>query len=105
MSVRIVITDPTTADCTQASKLINGIKAEYLLADKGYDTYEIVVQAESQGMIALIPPRENRKVQRKYDKDLYKLRHLVDNALLHFKRWRGIASRYAKLNPFCSSTN
>jgi len=96
MPVRIVITDGTTADCTQASKLIDGITAEYLLADKGYDSDEIVLQAESQGMIAVIPPRKNRKVQRKYDKVLYKLRHLVENAFLHLKRWRGIASRYAK---------
>lgn len=27
---------------------------------------------------------------------LYKLRHLVENAFLHLKRWRGIATRYAK---------
>jgi transposase len=96
MPVRIVITDGTTADCTQASKLISGIAAEYLLADKGYDSDAIVVQAESQGMTSVIPPRKNRKVQREYDKDLYKLRHLVENAFLHLKRWRGIASRYAK---------
>jgi len=96
MPVRIIITDGTAADCTQASKLIDGITAEYLLADKGYDSDDIVVQAESQCMIAVIPPRKNRKVQRKYDKDLYKLRHLVENAFLHLKRWRGIASRYAK---------
>lgn len=50
MPVRIIITDGTTANCTQASKLISGIAAEYLLADKGYDSDAIVVQAESQGM-------------------------------------------------------
>ena len=42
------------------------------------------------------PPRKNCKEQRPYDKDLYKLRHLVKNAFLHLKRWRGIATRYAK---------
>lgn len=26
----------------------------------------------------------------------YKLRHLVENAFLFFKRWRGIVTRYAK---------
>ena len=31
-----------------------------------------------------------------YDKEIYKLRHLVENAFLHLKRWRGIATRYAK---------
>lgn len=37
-------------------------------------------------MIAAIPPRKNRIVQREYDKDLYKLRHLLENALFHVKR-------------------
>ncbi len=76
--------------------MIEGLDAEYLLADKGYDSNDIVDQAESQGMIAVIPPRKNRKDQRSYDKDIYKLRHLVENAFLHLKRWRGIATRYAK---------
>jgi transposase len=44
----------------------------------------------------VIPPKKNRKVTREYDKYLYKLRHLVENAFLHLKRWRGIATRYAK---------
>jgi len=67
-----------------------------LLADKGYDTDAIVEQAKHQGMEVVIPPKRNRKEQREHDKDLYKLRHLVENAFLHLKRWRGIATRYAK---------
>jgi len=47
-------------------------------------------------MIPVIPPKKNRREKRDYDKDLYKLRHLVENAFLHIKRWRGIATRYAK---------
>jgi transposase len=96
MPVRIIITQGTTADCTQACRLIEGITAAYLLADRGYDSDAIVEQAEQQGMQPTIPPRKNRKMQREYDKDLYRLRHLVDNAFLHLKRWRGIATRYAK---------
>ena len=70
--------------------------AEFLLADKGYDSGKIVEKAESQGMQVVIPPRKNRKNQREYDEHLYKVRHLVENAFLHLKRWRGIATRYAK---------
>ena len=70
--------------------------AGHLLADKGYDSDAIVEQARDQGMQAQIPPRKNRKEQRQYDKDLYKLRHLVENAFLYLKRWRGVATRYAK---------
>jgi transposase len=96
MPVRILVTKGTTADCTQAGRLIEGLTAEYLLADRGYDSDAIIEQAHHQGMTAVIPPRKNRKVMREYDKDLYKLRHLVENAFLHLKRWRGIATRYAK---------
>jgi transposase len=96
MPVRVVITEGTTADCTQASRLIEGLNAGALLADKGYDTDAIVDQAKQQGMEPVIPPKRNRKVMRTYDQELYKLRHLIENAFLHLKRWRGIATRYAK---------
>jgi transposase len=96
MPVRAIITEGTAADCTQASALIEGLTAEYLLADKGYDTNDIISQAIAQGMKPVIPAKKNRTVAREYDKDLYQLRHLVENAFLHLKRWRGIATRYAK---------
>ena len=48
------------------------------------------------GMQIVIPPKRNRKVQREYDEHLYKLRQLAENAFLHLKRRRGIATRYAK---------
>ena len=44
----------------------------------------------------MVPPRKNNKNQRPFDKDLYKLRHRVENTFLDLKRWRGIATRYAK---------
>jgi transposase len=96
MPIRVLVTSGTTADCTQAGELIKGLTAQHLLADKGYDSDAIVEQAIKQNMRPQIPPRKNRKEQRPYDKDLYKLRHLVENAFLHLKRWRGIATRYAK---------
>lgn len=47
-------------------------------------------------MQAVIPPKKNLIEQREYDEYLYKLRHLVENAFLHLKVWRGIATRYTK---------
>ncbi|MGR9087317.1 MAG: IS5 family transposase [Gammaproteobacteria bacterium] len=96
MPVRILITAGTTADCSQASALIEGLDAQYLLADKGYDSDVFVTQAEANRMAAVIPPRKNRKQLRACDRDLYRLRHLVENAFLHLKRRREIATRYAK---------
>jgi transposase len=90
------ITAGATADCTQAGRLIEGIDASALIADRGYDTDAIITMATDVGMDVVIPPKKNRKEQREYDEYLYKLRHLVENAFLMLKRWRGIATRYAK---------
>ena len=76
--------------------LIDGISAEALLADRAYDVDSIITEAISQGMEVVIPPKKNRTKPREYDKALYKLRYLIENAFLYLKRWRGIATRYAK---------
>ena len=96
MPVRILITEGTKHDSTQAGLLIEGISADHLLADKAYDSDAIILQLRQQGINPVIPSRSNRLNPRAFDKHLYKLRHLVENAFLHLKRWRGIATRYAK---------
>ena len=96
MPVRLALTGGTAADCSQALTLIEGIEARCLLADKAYDTNEIIDAVSKKGMEAVIPPKSNRKEKREYGRALYKLRHLVENGILEFKQWRGIAARYAK---------
>ena len=96
MPVRMFITEGTRADCSQAEHLIEGVGAEYLLADKGCDSDKIIEKAKEGGMTPVIPPRRSCINSRDYDKYLYKLRHLVENAFLKMKHWRGIATRYAK---------
>ena len=51
-------TSGTVADCSMAGKLIEGIDASYLLADKGYDTDTVIEEA---GMEAVIPRRKIEK--------------------------------------------
>ena len=96
MPIRAIVTDGTTADCKKAVELLRGLKCKYLLADKGYDSQEILDFAAKSGMEPVIPPRKSRKTQRHYDKNLYKVRHLVENLFLKIKQWRGVAFRYAK---------
>ena len=71
MPIRIIVTEGATADCTQARILIEGLTAEYLLADKGYDSNDIIDQAIVQGMKPVIPAKKNRTAAREYDKELY----------------------------------
>ena len=96
MPVSLAVTEGTVADCSQALPLIEGIEAQCLLADKAYDTNEIIATVQELGMDPVIPPKSNRREKRDYDRALYKLRHLVENGFLEFKQWRGVATRYAK---------
>ena len=96
MPVRLAVTAGTVADCTQATGLIDGIVAQFLLADRGYDTNEIIDIAIGPGCETVIPSKKKRKKPREYDKNIYHARHRVENAFLRLKRWRGIATRYAK---------
>ena len=96
MPVRLFITAGTSADCRFALPLIRGMTIETLLADRGYDTDEIINYCKENGIEAVIPPKKNRAIQRDYDEFIYKLRHLVENAFLKLKQWRGVATRYAK---------
>ena len=82
--------------CSRHYYITDGIDADYLLADSGYDTYVIIEQVSEVRMEAVMPPKKNRKLQRKYDKDTYENRYHVDNTFLKMKRWRRIATIYAK---------
>ena len=68
MPVRVQATEGTVADCSRALPLIEGIEAECLLADKAYDTNEIIAAAMELGMEPVIPLKSNRKEQREYDR-------------------------------------
>lgn len=92
----MLITAGTAADCKHALPLIEDIKADYLFADRAYDTNEILAYLEQNQIEPVIPSKKNRTEKRQHDAYLYKIRHLVENAFLHLKQWRGIATRYAK---------
>ena len=67
-----------------------------VIADRGYDSQAVVDCISSSGAEVVIPPRRNRRDQRVYDRHLYKVRRLVENAFQCFKEWCGVAARYAK---------
>lgn len=67
------------------------------LADKAYDAKERVLDMlEKAGIQAIIPPKSNRIIQRSYDEDLYKIRHVIENFFAKLKQYRAIATRYDK---------
>ena len=80
-----------------ALDLIDGIAAEYVIADKAYDANRLYEKVIEQGGDPVVPPRRHRKRQHAYDKALYKERHRVENFFKRNKHCRRIATRYDKL--------
>ena len=93
LPVRAIVTEGARAECQEAGSLIDGREADSLLAERGDDVNALIEPAISQGITPVIPPKKHRVELRDDDKELYTLRHLVENAFLPLKRWRGIATR------------
>jgi transposase len=91
------LTPGQACDLDGADVLLPRVAAPILLADKGYDADDrVILPWIKRGNQAVIPPKRNRKVQRDYDRDLYKSRHLVENFFCKLKDFRAIATRYDK---------
>jgi len=72
-------------------------QAEALIADRAYDAGQRVVEPLLRaGKQVVIPSNPTRKVQRAYDRDIYKARHLIENFFARLKQYRAIATRYDK---------
>ena len=95
--VRFILTGGQRHDSTQAEELIDGYSFERLLADKSYDSDDLLQLIDDKGAEAVIPPRANGKDQRQYDEHWYKERHLVECFINKIKHYRRIFSRFEKL--------
>lgn len=69
--VRWILTGAEVHDSTQAQALIEGLEAQSVLANKGYDFNEFALSIQERQMRVVIPPKRNRIEQREYDKSLY----------------------------------
>ncbi len=91
------LTGGQACDLEGADVLLPQLESDTLLADKGYDADErVLIPWQQAGKIAVIPPKANRYVQREYDQELYKARHLIENFFEKLKQFRAIATRYDK---------
>ena len=70
----------------------------YLLMDRAYEGDETRALAVELGYIPVVPPKNNRKSPRDYDKQLYKQRNQVEILFRRIKRFRRIFTRYDKLD-------
>jgi transposase len=95
--IGFALTPGQACDLDGADILLPQIEADIVIADKGFDADERVIDPlEKAGKTTVIPPKANRKHKRDYDKELYKARHLIENFFAKLKQFRAIATRYDK---------
>jgi transposase len=83
-------------DSVGVEPLISGLGFGALLADKAFDGDELRMELDRRGVMAVIPPKANRKRPTPCDFDMYKWRHLVENFFAKLKQFRRLATRYDK---------
>jgi transposase len=94
--LKFIVTPGQTSDITQANALLEGITGVYILGDKGYDSKALRETIKQQKGEPVIPSKSNALCPQKYDKDIYKERHVVECYFSKMKQFRRVFSRFDK---------
>ena len=94
--LKFILSPGQRNEIIKAEELIEKMEFTTLIADKGYDSDAFIEKVKNKEIEVVIPPRANRKIQRIYDKHLYKERHLIECFFGKIKYFRRIFSRFDK---------
>lgn len=90
------ITAGQAGEYAPAAALLLDQQAEAVIADRGYDADALLAQSEIICARTVIPPKRNRRLQRAYDRELYKQRNRIERCFNKLKHFRRFATRYCK---------
>ena len=95
--VRFILTGGERNDITQIEGLLDGLTADHVLADKGYDGQRAMDAIAATGAKPVVPRRTTTATWRSFDATLYNDRNLIERFFSKIKHFRRIATRYDKL--------
>lgn len=97
--VYLMISEGQRNDINYAIPVLEKINIEgsLVMADRGYDSYNLIDYIYENGGEPIIPSKKGAKFERHCDWWQYKERHLVEKYFLKLKAFRRIATRYDKL--------
>ncbi|UXN06678.1 IS5 family transposase [Bartonella sp. HY761] len=91
----LLLTERQMSDYKGAALLLAHLPdAKELIADRGYDADWFRQALLDKKIKACIPPRKGRTTEIVYDRQTYRLRHIIENLFAKLKDWRRIATRY-----------
>lgn len=94
--VRFALTAGHRGDAPQAEALIDGLSADFVMADTAYDSDRLRDVIADKGATAVIPNNPSRARKHPLDKHLYALRHLIECCFSKLKQFRRVATRFEK---------
>ena len=92
--LRFILTPGQAGDVTHAPALLQGHRADYVIADTAYDSQalrQIIVELGAQ---PVIPSNPTRKHPFAHDPTVYKLRNRIERCFNKLKHFRRFATRY-----------
>lgn len=92
-----IITAGQESDYNFAIPLLEKYSDCNVIADRGYDSDEIVHYVKNRGKTSVIPSRKNRLKQRNIDLIAYKMRNKIERLFGHLKQLRRVATRFEKI--------
>lgn len=98
--VDFIVTGGAVHDNVCADALLDGKNADFVVADKAYDSNQTLNKIKQMGATAVIPPRSSRVRPRHYDTYYYQDRNLIERFFCRLKQFRGIATRYCKRGKY-----
>jgi transposase len=102
--VRFVLLPGQYHDTIGVRPLIEGVAFGALLGDKAFDADWLRADLDDRGATAVIPPKANRRTVIRFDRDMYRWRHLIENTFAKLKEFRAVATRYDKTDTSDTAT-
>lgn len=95
--LKFILTPGQASDFNTAVSFLEKTEGNVVIADKGYDSTEIVnyICKEMRAKV-VIPSKSNRKIQRNHNRTIYKERNHIERLFNRLKQFRRIATRYCK---------
>ncbi len=84
-------------DCKRAVELLQTVsQTSKVLADKAYDTNQVLNAVVALGAEAVIPSQSRRHIPRVIDEGCYRQRNRIERLMSRLKQFRRLATRYDK---------
>jgi len=92
--LRFILTPGQAGDVTHAPALLEGYRADHVIAEAAYDSRALREVIAAMGASAVIPSNPTRKHPFAHDRTIYRQRNRIERCFNKLKHFRRLATRY-----------